>query len=91
MDCSEFFNLPAGSIVYDLIAVINHHGHTEGGHYTAFANMSTSPENDAIFDWKCFNDSSVYRISQENVEVNPNAYILFYQLRNTQLLLYDCL
>ena len=78
--------MPKGSIVYDLIAVINHLGYTEGGHYIAYTNLSDNPENETIFNWKCYNDASVYQISQNQVLNNPNAYILFYQLRDKKLL-----
>ena len=70
--------------------MINHLGYTEGGHYIAYINMSDHPEDESIFNWKCYNDSSISSLSKNQVEQNPNAYILFYQLRNLKLLVYKC-
>ena len=70
---------------YDLIAVIDHLGTTSGGHYIAFINMATNPENEREFDWFCFNDTQRVPLTQQQVEDNPNAYVLFYQLRTKKV------
>eukprot|EP00500_Bicosoecida_sp_ms1_P004096 CAMPEP_0203807726 /NCGR_PEP_ID=MMETSP0115-20131106/1222_1 /ASSEMBLY_ACC=CAM_ASM_000227 /TAXON_ID=33651 /ORGANISM="Bicosoecid sp, Strain ms1" /LENGTH=494 /DNA_ID=CAMNT_0050716409 /DNA_START=311 /DNA_END=1793 /DNA_ORIENTATION=+ len=58
--------------VYDLYAVINHHGRGLGsGHYSAFA---LNPAHNA---WHCFNDSRVGRIDERDVH-SADAYVLFY-------------
>lgn len=66
---------------YDLLCVIDHLGTTSGGHYVALINMAMDPANEDEFDWCCFNDTQRYPLSRQQVEENPNAYVLFYQLR----------
>ena len=60
--------------VYDLFAVCNHHGSDlQGGHYTAMC------KNLADQAWYNYDDSKV-EITKEEEVVNPDAYILFYQV-----------
>lgn len=60
----------AGSSLYDLAAVIVHHGSGAGsGHYTAFVTKNS--------DWYHFNDSTVQASDPETVALSK-AYILFY-------------
>ncbi|KAK7008353.1 Ubiquitin carboxyl-terminal hydrolase 31, partial [Halocaridina rubra] len=62
--------------VYDLYAVVNHHGKDlQGGHYTAVC------KNTADNKWYNFDDSKV-EVTDEDQVVNPDAYILFYQRRS---------
>eukprot|EP01138_Halocafeteria_seosinensis_P000403 gb/GECG01000416.1/.p1 GENE.gb/GECG01000416.1/~~gb/GECG01000416.1/.p1 ORF type:complete len:552 (+),score=58.79 gb/GECG01000416.1/:1-1656(+) len=69
---SHEWNVPP---VYDLVAVSNHMGTLNGGHYTADArNMDTG-------EWYNFNDTKVSPISPEQIS-GSNAYILFYVKRN---------
>ena len=57
--------------VYDLYAVCNHSGNTQGGHYTAFVKTNKT--------WSHFNDSQVERnISETNI-ITPKAYCLFFR------------
>lgn len=62
--------------VYDLVAVIVHHGTAGGGHYTCYALNGPSGQ------WMEFDDSSVRPVSSETV-ANCQAYVLFYQKRRT--------
>ena len=64
----------ANSSLYDLAAVIVHHGNGMGsGHYTAFANNSQA--------WFNFNDVNVKETDFQNVQ-SSKAYILFYVQRD---------
>jgi len=60
----------AGSSLYDLAAVIVHHGTGTGsGHYTAFATNNQA--------WFHFNDCTVKESDYQTV-CSTKAYILFY-------------
>ena len=64
------------SYIYDLYAVCNHSGGTNGGHYTAFIKNITS-------EWIHFNDTRVERHIPEHKIISPKAYCLFYRKKNT--------
>lgn len=67
----------AGSSLYDLAAVIVHHGTGAGsGHYTAFANNKEA--------WYHFNDTAVRETDFQTVS-SSKAYILFYIQREFNL------
>ncbi|KAG8185557.1 hypothetical protein JTE90_017562 [Oedothorax gibbosus] len=67
----------SGSTLYDLAAVIVHHGSGAGsGHYTAYATHDGC--------WHHFNDSSV-TITDEKTVASCKAYILFYIRRELNL------
>ncbi len=57
---------------YDLYAVCNHSGGTNGGHYTSFVKTSNN-------EWVHFNDTNVERNININKIVTPKAYCLFYR------------
>ncbi len=63
------------NLLYDLFAISNHYGGLGGGHYTAYA------QNYFNKDWYEFNDSSVHRVSKDNL-VSSSAYVLFYRRKN---------
>lgn len=62
---------------YDLIGVSNHFGGLGGGHYTAFARNCQNGR------WYNFDDSSVSAVGESNL-VSKSAYVLFYQLQETE-------
>ena len=62
-------------LIYDLFAIANHYGGLGGGHYVAYA------KNYLDNQWYSFNDSSVSRISEEQL-VSSGAYVLFYRRRD---------
>ncbi len=59
--------------VYQLLAISNHSGTLEGGHYTATARSA------ADNSWYHFNDSSVRRDNKPNGP-SSTAYVLMYRL-----------
>lgn len=63
----------AKQYIYDLYAVCNHSGNTQGGHYTAFVKTNKS--------WTHFNDSQVQRNISVDKVITPKAYCLFYRKR----------
>ena len=64
-----------GDFTYDLIAISNHIGNLNGGHYNSYV-KSFSDDN-----WYCMDDDNVTLLNESEL-VTPNAYILFYKLRN---------
>lgn len=72
---------PNPNSLYDLYAVVHHHGALSGGHYVA----SLKSEIDG--KWRLFNDAQIYDISSNDV-IDASAYILFYvrrDLKDTKL------
>lgn len=57
---------------YNLCAVVNHYGHLDGGHYTAFCKLDNHR-------WYTFDDSNVYEMRDADV-CSQAAYILFYAI-----------
>ena len=57
--------LPRGSPLYDLTAIVNHHGTLDGGHYTAFAKDKGR--------WFKFNDSNVHEVDAARQLVTKDA------------------
>ena len=60
--------------LYDLYAVSNHMGSLSGGHYTAFCRHEASGQ------WLHFDDQHVQTVQPSAIKT-PNAYVLFYRLR----------
>ena len=64
--------------VYDLYAVINHHGESmNSGHYTAYCRNPV----DGV--WRHFDDTKVTAVEDEKQLVTNGAYILFYEVVTT--------
>lgn len=61
--------------IYDLYGIALHSGTESSGHYVAYCKHPYRKK------WNYFNDSSVREISKSSLQ-DPNAYILFYQLRS---------
>jgi len=57
--------------IYDLIAVSNHTGSLQGGHYYAYCKMNDDK-------WYNFNDNTVTTLDEDNI-VSSKAYCLFYK------------
>jgi len=67
--------------VYDLYAVINHHGGILGGHYTSYGRLLDPHDTTAVdIGWRLFDDSMVSYESKNQI-VTRSAYVLFYRLR----------
>jgi hypothetical protein len=60
--------------LYDLYAVVNHHGGARSGHYIAYAKS----RRDGL--WYSFNDRMVTQV-HENAVVTESAYLLMYEQR----------
>ena len=65
------------SFIYDLIAVCNHMGNVDYGHYIAFCRDT----NDGIPRWFEYDDERVIEMKPENV-VTEEAYMLIYQRKD---------
>lgn len=61
---------------YNLCAVVNHYGHLDGGHYTAFGKLENQR-------WYTFDDSTVSEMKDTDV-CGQAAYILFYAAHQWQ-------
>lgn len=60
--------------VYDLYAICNHMGSTDGGHYTAFVK-------NCMGKWLHCNDDSVSLVTNAQQLITPMAYCLFYRMK----------
>ncbi|KAE8913359.1 hypothetical protein PF005_g29008 [Phytophthora fragariae] len=71
--------------VYDLVAVLNHHGvSVNGGHYTSYVRDEiSSPQspNSKQQQWILFDDVEMKTVLSDEVE-NSQAYLLYYVRRN---------
>jgi ubiquitin carboxyl-terminal hydrolase 4/11/15 len=72
--CSKKVSENSDGFKYDLIAVSNHIGNMNGGHYYSFIKSVTDG------NWYCTDDDSVTLMQEEDI-VSPNAYLLFYKQR----------
>ncbi|XP_076055896.1 ubiquitin carboxyl-terminal hydrolase 20-like isoform X2 [Oratosquilla oratoria] len=80
LDLTPFLHKDCHSEVrmYDLYAVICHHGTAGGGHYTTFAQNWTNRR------WYEFDDQYVTEVSPETV-ANCEAYVLFYKKSSPEM------
>ncbi|POM72243.1 Hypothetical protein PHPALM_11075 [Phytophthora palmivora] len=72
--------------VYDLVAVVNHHGESvNGGHYTSYVrdelSQVSSPTSTKQQQWVLFDDVEVKIVAADEVK-NSQAYLLCYVRRN---------
>ncbi|KAL3672732.1 hypothetical protein V7S43_002025 [Phytophthora oleae] len=74
--------------VYDLVAVVNHHGESvNGGHYTSYVRDEVTKDSSPVAtgtkqqQWILFDDVEVKTVSADEVE-NSQAYLLWYVRRN---------
>jgi len=61
--------------MYDLYGVCNHHGNSNGGHYTATVKTASGK-------WYNFNDTHVSEVRKLSDIVTPKAYCLFYRKKS---------
>lgn len=88
LDMSPYYCGPTSDVgpqpVYDLFAVINHHGGMLGGHYTAFARCTDTVETrKSEVGWRLFDDSRVQDVLGVRVAASA-AYVLFYRRRGAK-------
>ena len=76
LDLSEFMVNREEKCLYDLIAVANHMGTIDRGHYHAYVRQTKNN----LIQWLCFNDEDIVPIDECDV-VSNNAYILIYVRR----------
>ena len=62
--------------LYDCMAIINHSGTTNGGHYTCYLKHLQTQE------WYLYNDHRVEKMPDQASLVTHNAYVLVYQRRS---------
>lgn len=72
LDLSKYVTGYKKNYIYDLYAVCNHMGSTNGGHYTSAVKVHNH-------SWFLFNDTNVSKINDENKVITQNAYCLFYR------------
>ena len=74
LDLSPYMtSRPATTVLYDLFAVVNHHGTLSSGHYTNFARSDKT--------WYKFDDAWVTAVPEDHV-LRSEAYLLFYIRRH---------
>ncbi|CAF4998205.1 unnamed protein product [Rotaria sp. Silwood1] len=76
LDLSELLSSSSSGkekAIYDLIAISNHIGTINGGHYTAYAREEPSAD-----EWYEFDDSYVSLIYPKQQIISKYAYLLFY-------------
>ncbi|KAI4163435.1 MAG: hypothetical protein LQ342_002942 [Letrouitia transgressa] len=71
--------------IYELCAVLTHHGRHENGHYICYRKYrtrlktSSAEEDDSEGSWWRFSDEDVSRVSEEDVLSQDGAFMLFYE------------
>jgi len=69
---------PNRNTLYELYGIIEHSGNFAGGHYTAYVKNNFDKE------WYHFNDSVSRKVSEKDIYDIKDAYILFYQQKETK-------
>ncbi|XP_076812613.1 ubiquitin carboxyl-terminal hydrolase 19-like isoform X3 [Clavelina lepadiformis] len=70
--------------IYDLFAVVNHHGGIFGGHYTSYVRLSDlGNSRESTVGWRLCDDSHVTRIPSEKQVVTKAAYVMLYRRRES--------
>ena len=72
LEMTNYCKSNQSNLIYELIAVSNHMGGINGGHYTAYAKNSYNDK------WFEFNDTQVSPVSHKQI-VSDAAYVLFYR------------
>ena len=73
LDMSKYMITKTSTIHYQLYAICNHYGSSNGGHYYSYIFYNNK--------WFCFNDTEVKPISINNL-ITPCAYCLFYKKKH---------
>lgn len=63
--------------IYDLFAVVNHHGGLHGGHYTSYVTLSDGSDP----GWRHCDDNNVTRVRCLDQLVTKSSYVMFYRRR----------
>jgi len=79
LDLSSYLQDSNSKPVYDLFGVSNHLGGLSGGHYTAFIKSKNDSE------WYKLDDNRSQLVQDVSNVLTPNAYLLFYRLRDSKL------
>jgi ubiquitin C-terminal hydrolase len=79
-DTEQASRRPSGSLLYDLVSVVVHHGSAQGGHYTAYRRVSR--DSSGRSDWVHVSDEKVHAVSESDV-LQSQAYMLYYELSRT--------
>ena len=75
--CEESEGEGAGSVKYELLSVLNHHGEgTKCGHYTA--TVPFTAERPEKKKWAFFSDDYMTQCPQSTIDGNV-AYVLYYR------------
>ncbi|CAF1471506.1 unnamed protein product [Rotaria sordida] len=83
LDLNEFMIDRQDKYLYDLIAVANHMGTVNRGHYHAYARQTTTK----LIQWFCFDDERISPIDESDI-VSNSAYILIYVRREHEEISY---
>nr|CAB3267547.1 ZF(MYND)-3 zinc finger protein [Phallusia mammillata] len=84
LDMSEFCINPRESNIpqiYDLYAVVNHHGGIFGGHYTSYVRLATDDDSSQGVGWRFCDDSHIRELNDPQQVVSKAAYVVMYKKR----------
>lgn len=76
LDLSSYVSSPQReSATYDVVAVANHHGSFDGGHYTSYC--QANGESGEHCQWYHFDDGAVRPMKEDAEVVTKDAYVIF--------------